>query len=591
MNPERWQKIEEVFHAVVESNPEDRTATLTRYCVGDDELRREVETLLTEDDYATRGYSTFIGEPMKRTNCILVDDSGSDLIGTLLGPYRVTELIGSGGMGAVYAAVRDDELFEQRVAIKVVRRGMDTRFVLKRFDYERRMLAVLEHPNIARMIDGGATETGLPYFVMEYVDCGQSITRYTAEQQLSIPDRVRLFRQVCGAVQYAHQKLIVHRDIKPGNILVNRDGMPKLVDFGIAKLLDTSQSDEAVTRTVTGVRLMTPDYASPEQVRELPITTATDVYSLGAVLYELLTGQRPHRLQRYTPTEIERVICETEVARPSEALGDALRGALGEMAGPLAGIPAKAHKQLAGDLDNIVMMAMRKEPERRYQSIGQFSDDLRRYLEGLPVVARGDTIGYRAGKFIRRHKGLAVAAALVIFSLLAGVVAANYQARRAERRFQQVRRLANTFLFDFHDEIKNLPGSTQLREKMTRTALEYLDSLAQESAGDPGLVLELAQAYQKVGDVQGDPWAPNLGHSAEAMESYRKALELAERSSREGNAGIAALRVLATAYGKLGMLKAEAGDKRGAQAILNRGEKIATSVAQQTGEDRKSTRL
>jgi eukaryotic-like serine/threonine-protein kinase len=576
MTSDRWQKIEEIFQTVVDRSPDERTATLMEICAGDDELRREVERLLAEDKYATKGYETFIGETTEGVDLILATPSDRSLIGTSLGPYRVTELIGSGGMGAVYAAVRDDELFKQQVAIKVVRRGMNTHFILQRFGQERRMLAGLDHPNIARLIDGGATADGLPYFVMEYVEGGQSITHYCAERRLSIPDRLRLFRQVCGAVQSAHQKLIVHRDIKPKNILVTRDGLPKLVDFGIAKLLDTSQSSEAVTRTSTAMRLMTPDYASPEQVRGLPITTATDVYSLGAVLYEMLTGQRPHRLKRYTPTEIERVICETEVIRPSEAVGEAMSR--------IAGLPAKCRRQLVGDLDKIVLMAMRKEPERRYQSVEQFSDDLRRHLEGLPVVARGDTIGYRSGKFIRRHKVMVAATLLVIFSLLTGVVVANYQARRAERRFQQVRRLANAFLFDFHDRIQNVPGTIEARELMAKTALDYLDSLAQESEGDAELRLELAQAYLKVGDVQGDPWAPNLGHSAAAMQSYRKALNLAERVRGGGEAANAALRIVATAYSKLGMLQAEAGDKRGAQEMLRQSGKAAATVAQQTGE-------
>jgi len=530
------------------------------------------------NDYSAKDYGAFIEEPIRGAAHILAADSERDLVGTSLGSYRITELIGSGGMGTVYAATRDDETFKQWVAIKVVKRGMDTRYILKRFSRERRILAGLEHPNIARMIDGGVTEGGLPYFVMEYVEGGRPITDYCAERQLSIPDRVRLFRQVCDTVQYAHRKLIVHRDIKPGNILVNRDGMAKLVDFGLAKLLDPAQTEADPARTATMMRVMTPDYASPEQARGLNITTATDVYSLGATLYELLTGKRPHRLQNYSPAEIERVICETEVERPSEVVGAA--------ASRVAGLPAKVRRQLAGDLDNIALMAIRKEPERRYQSVERFSDDLRRHLEGLPVIARGDTIAYRAGKFIRRHKVMVAATLLVIFSLLAGVVAANYQARRAERRFQQVRRLANTFLFDFHDGIKNLPGSTQSREMVARTALEYLDSLAQESEGDPELLLELAQAYLKVGDVQGDPWAPNLGHSAAATESYRKALDLAERIGADGAARNAASRVLATAHGKLGMLQAEAGDKRGAQESLRRGEQIATDLARQTGEFR-----
>jgi serine/threonine protein kinase/tetratricopeptide (TPR) repeat protein len=589
MTSERWQKIEEVFQTLADRSPDERARYLTQFCAGDDELRREVESLLAQDDHGAEDYDTFIEEPIKGAAHILAADSERDLVGTMLGPYRVTELLGSGGMGVVYAAARDDEMFQQQVAIKVVKRGMDTRYLLKRFNRERRILAGLEHPNIARMIDGGVTEDGLPYFVMEYVEGGHPITDYCAEHQLSIPDRIRLFRQVCDAVQYAHRKLIVHRDIKPGNILVNRDGLAKLVDFGVAKLLDPAQSEADPARTATMMRIMTPDYASPEQVRGLNITTATDVYSLGATLYELLTGKRPHRLQNYSQAEIELAVCEAEVARPSEVvkgMRDEVGGAKAKARNLFSSLRPHPSSVLRGDLDNIVLMAMRKEPERRYQSVERFSDDLRRHLEGLPVIARSDTLAYRAGKFIRRHKVMVAATLLVIFSLLAGLLVANHQARRAERRFQQVRRLANTFLFDFHDGIKHLPGSTQSREMVARTALEYLDSLAQESAGDPELRLELAQAYLKVGDVQGDPWAPNLGHSAAAMRSYRKALGLTERITGDGAAGNAALRIMATAYGKLGMLQAEAGDKRGGKESLRQGEQIATTLSQQTGEFR-----
>jgi tetratricopeptide (TPR) repeat protein len=348
--------------------------------------------------------------------------------------------------------------------------------------------------------------------------------------------------------------------------------VPKLLDFGIAKLLDPAQTEADPARTATIMRMMTPDYASPEQVRGAAITTATDVYSLGAVLYELLTGQRPHRFQSYTPTEIERVICETEVERPSQA------------ASKSDWLSAKLRRQLSGDLDNIILMALRKEPDRRYQSVEQFSDDLRRHLEGLPVSGRSDTVGYRAGKFIRRHKVGLAATALVIVSLLGGLIAASHQARRAERRFQQVRKLANTFLFDVHDKIQPLSGSTEARELVVKTALQYLDSLVQESGGDGALQLELAQAYLKVGDVQGEPFLPNLGHTDAAMQSYRKALTLAERLTAQNGMNVAALQALTSAYFKLGALQSELGNKPGAQATLRSGLTVALKTAQQTGE-------
>ncbi len=560
MDNERWREIEEVFQNVAERDPAERNAYLAQICGDDRELRREVESLLAHDDF-----DTFIHEPIKDAARSLDADSDHDLIGQRLGPYRVAELIGHGGMGAVYAALRDDDQFNQRVAVKIVKRGMDTGFVLSRFRHERQILASLEHPNIARLLDGGSTEGGRPYFVMEFIE-GLTVTEYCAAHRLSIPDRVKLFRQVCSAVQHAHQKLVVHRDIKPGNILVSRDGAPKLLDFGIAKLLDSAQSAADPARTATMMRMMTPDYASPEQVRGLAMTTATDVYSLGAALYELLTRQRPHRFQSYTPTEIERVVCETEIERPSEAVSKS------------DGLSAKARKQLSGDLDNIILMAMRKEPERRYQSVEQFSDDLLRYLEERPVIARGDTAGYRAGKFIRRHRLGVAATALVIASLLGGLIATNYQARLAERRFAQVRKLANTFLFDFHDEIKNLPGSTSARAMVVRTALDYLDSLALEAEGDPALQLELAQAYLRVGDVQGDLRSANLGQVKASMESYLKGLALAEKLEAGAPDNTALFETLTDLHISLGNQRSLNGDVAGGIAELRQGLRAAEKI-------------
>ncbi|HNG31803.1 MAG TPA: serine/threonine-protein kinase, partial [Blastocatellia bacterium] len=488
----------------------------------------------------------------------------------------LTQLIGRGGMGTVYEAVRDDDQFQQQVALKLIKRGMDSDFVRRRFLRERQILASLDHPHIARLFDGGSTTDGQPYFVMEFVS-GETITEYCRSRNLSLDEKLKLFRDVCSAVQHAHQKLVIHRDLKPSNILVTADGTPKLLDFGIAKLL-TPDPGEADTRTETAIRLMTPEYASPEQVRGGAITTTSDVYSLGVVLYELLTEQRPYQFETYSPFEVERAVCDTEAPRPSDAARQ-------------IDVSAKLAKQLTGDLDNIVMMALRKEADRRYQSVEQFSDDLRRYLEGLPVQARADTFTYRAGKFVRRNRVAVAAAALVLLSLLGGILATTLAAQkasaeraRAERRFAQLRKLSNTFLFDFHDKIQLLPGSTEARALVVKTALEYLDNLAQEAADDSELEWELAVAYQKVGDVQGDPWSPNLGLSQEAQQSYQKSLKLAEHLNRNGHQELKMSRLLAQDYFKLGMLQAQIGGKTAAHEALSLALSAAEKLERQTHE-------
>ena len=511
MTPDRWRQIEEVFQAAADQPPAGRAAFLDIACNGDTGLRREVESLLGPDDEPESAIHSAISSVSES----LVNEQSEPVVGKRIGAYRVTGVIGRGGMGSVYLAVRDDDHYQKKVAIKLVKRGMDTDFIVSRFRAERQILASLEHPRIARLLDGGATEDGLPYFVMEHID-GKPMAQYCDDAKLSIPERLRLFRLVCSAVQYAHQNLIVHRDLKPSNILVIKEGVPKLLDFGIAKLLKSDLGLGATAQTANTLRLMTPDYASPEQVRGETVTTATDIYSLGAILYELLTGQKPHHFKNYSPTEIERAICHEDTERPSVAISRTVEA------------PAKVRRQLAGDLDNIVLMAMRKEPARRYNSADQFSEDIRRHLDGQPVIARKDTISYRTGKFVRRHKFSIAAAALVAASLVGGIVATTYQARRAERRFQQVRRLANSFLFDHYERIKNLPGSLGAREALVRTGLEYLDSLAGESAGDATLQQELAEAYRRVGDVQGHVLSGNLGNTTAALQSYGKAQKILE---------------------------------------------------------------
>ena len=363
-------------------------------------------------------------------------------------------------MGTVYLAVRDDDQYEKQVAIKLVRRGMDTDFIVDRFRHERQILASLDHTNIARLLDGGTTEDGLPYFVMEYIE-GSPINQYCDDRRLSTVERVKLFRTVCSAVQYAHQNLVVHRDIKPSNIIVTPEGVAKLLDFGIAKLLALDAVGQAQAATVTMMRPMTPDYASPEQVRGRAITTAADIYSLGVLLYELLTGRRPYRVKTFTPQEIEQVICEQEPEKPSTAIdrGEAQN--------------EKTRRRLRGDLDNIVLMAMRKEPERRYASVEQFSDDLRRHLEGLPVRARKDTLAYRAEKFVRRHKVGVAMAALMLALVVGAIVIVLGESRRAARERDKAERvsafLVNIFKVSDPDEARG----------KTVTAREILDKGAE----------------------------------------------------------------------------------------------------------------
>jgi tetratricopeptide (TPR) repeat protein/tRNA A-37 threonylcarbamoyl transferase component Bud32 len=351
-------------------------------------------------------------------------------IGSRLGPYRLIELIGRGGMGEVYQAERADDHYQSRVAIKLVRVDHDASRVAWRFRSERQILAQLEHPNIARLIDGGATDEGVPYLVMELI-AGQPIDVYCEERQLSVEQRVRLFLQVCAAVSFAHQRLVVHRDLKPGNILVTAEGTVKLLDFGIAKLLETEPATTASDMTATQVRVMTLEYASPEQVRGDPITTASDVYSLGVVLYRLLTGRSPYREDNAAERAVE-ILSDSAPSKPSTAVNETrVRQAAGETAPQTQFARKRVRRALQGDLDNVLLMALRKEPERRYASVGQFSEDLRNYLDGMPVRARGDSLGYRASKFMSRHKYAVTAALLATLALVAGIVTTTWQARIA----------------------------------------------------------------------------------------------------------------------------------------------------------------
>jgi tetratricopeptide (TPR) repeat protein len=511
MTSEQWSKAEELFHRAVEVPPSERAALLDS--CGDPNLRREVESLLANAGDGDAPTLTAVAGLAAE----FAEDSDPDRqrIGQRLGPYRIDGILGHGGMGAVFSAARDDDQYQKRVAIKLVRAAVASPESLSRFRRERQILARLEHHYIGRLLDGGVTDDGLPYLVMEFID-GQSIIEYCEKRKLSLNDRVALFRKVCEAVEYAHRNLVVHRDLKPGNIMVTADGTPKLLDFGIARLVDPPAEEGGETfQTVTMAVNLTPAYASPEQVRGDPVSTASDVYSLGAVLYEMLTGARAHRFTSGgMPVEWIRVICETEVTRPSAAF----RGA------------ERDRKKLRGDLDNIVLKAMRKEAARRYGSVAEFSLDLERYLDRRPVIARPDTWLYRTGKFVRRNWAAVLAASLAIAGICAAGGIAVYQARMAQERFGQVRKLANRFLFDFYGQIATVPGTTKAKEMVVSTALEYLDQLSKSAGRDVDLQLELANAYEKVGTVEGYPGdAGNLGRIRDAAASYRKAIAIYER--------------------------------------------------------------
>lgn len=545
-----WQRVQTLFLDSVDLPIDERIRYLDTACGGDDELRHEIESLLATDEDSGALLETVVREEAST----LFD--AQVLIGERLGIYRILKEIGRGGMGSVYLALRDDQEFRKEVALKIVKRGMDTADVLERFRHERQILANLDHPYIARLFDGGSTHDGVPFFVMEYIE-GRPVDVFCRDNALDVPARCELFLRILEAVAYAHRNLVVHRDLKPANILITADGTPKLLDFGVAKLLSGDGEPDQTRSTV--IRPFTPGYASPEQVRGLTITTSSDIYSLGAILYEMLIGKRAQPIEINTPAEIERVVCNTAVSRPS--LQD--RG-------------------LSSDLDNIVLMAMRKEPERRYQSAVQFAEDLRRHLEGRPVLARQSSVAYSMGKFVMRNRLPVAAAAIACLALIAGLVISLAQTQRAEasqrateaqrqialrqtalaeaagleakrqrdladqqrsladvqrddaqqqktladNRVKDILTLVNHTMFDVHDAIAKLPGSVAARRTLVKTTLEYLESLQNEVGLDDGMREALCVAYYKIALIQGDAQGASLQDFKGAEANLLKAQTL-----------------------------------------------------------------
>jgi len=508
MSTTHWDDVKTLFAAALAHPREDRAAFLLLEGAGDPALIAEVQSLLDSHEQPGEFLDTVRHE--HRLQAFAVSAATPSRIGERIGAYRIVGMLGSGGMGDVFKAFRDDDQYHAEVAIKLMRADVRSSLTEQRFRFERQILAGLDHRNIARLLDGG-TADGMPYVVMELVT-GEPIDAWCDARQLGVRERVQLFLQVCAAVSYAHQHLIVHRDLKPNNILVTADGSVKLLDFGIAKLLE-AEANTAVAEanaTATTLRAMTLDYASPEQVSGAHVTTVSDVYSLGVVLYRLLTGKSPYAVR------------SNDAARMAEILSDAT---------PTR--PSQVEQEVDADLDNILLMALRKEPQRRYASVEQLAGDLRNYLTGMPVSARGNSLRYRAGKFVRRRKveiaaGVFVACALVgalLFSLREGRIA-EHERHVAQQHFDSVRNLANTMLFKLHDEMVQDAGSLKSREMLVKTSLEYLDALYQQGASDPRLQEELANAYIKVASIQGSDTEANRGNFAGALDSYARAIAL-----------------------------------------------------------------
>jgi serine/threonine-protein kinase len=587
MKKDRWKEVKALFQQALERRAEERGDFIREVSRDDTTLRFELESLLESHD----GAGTFMSRPPGAAAAEVLSLGGdAPLTGKRVGPYRVLRRVGRGGTGSVYLAARDDEEFQQRVALKVIRRGMATAEMLARFRSERQILASIDHPNIARLLDGGSTEDGLPYFVMEFIE-GEPIHQYCDNNRIDLAGRIELFRAVCAAVQVAHQNLVVHRDLKPGNILVTADGTPKLLDFGIAKMLNPELNADTHDPTMLELRVMTPEYASPEQMQGRAVTTASDVYSLGVLLYELLAGHRPYKLGNLPLHEMEITVCTAQPAPPSEVVGlnseePGRDGGLREItpesvARARQSTVDRLPRELSGDLDNIVLKALRKEPPRRYTSVEKLSDDLDNHLSGRPVDARPDTFGYRAGKFVRRHRvpTAMTATALVFGFLLMGTIFLQSRRVAAERDRAEQSAAQAVAVSDF---LQDVLAAADPIEGMGRD----VSVLASMEAAVPRIAASFAAQPELEGAVRhtiGQTFA-RLGRFDEAEEQLRLAL-----STRRRTLGEDAVEIAET-LNALGEVRYDRGDMDGAERFYDealamrvriygmQGAEVATSL-------------
>jgi hypothetical protein len=542
---ENLLRVEAIFHEALAAAPAERSAVVEARCQGDLELAAEVSSLLR----ASEAEEQVAGSRRQ--------DAGSPrdprVTPRRIGAYLLDSLVGRGGMGAVYLAHRADGQFEQKVAIKLIDLPLATDLFRERFRQERQILANLQHPLIARLLDGGVTEHGDLYLAMEFVD-GVPIHRHCEEKKLTLRQRLMLFRTVCEAVQFAHQNLVVHRDLKPDNIFVTEDGTPRLLDFGTAKLLSSTPETPGSEMTRQGYQSFTPQYASPEQVLGTAITTASDTYSLGVLLYLLVTRTLPYTLESFSPAEMMRVICEEPPRRPAAQDGE---------------------EPLDSDLEAILLKSLRKSPESRYVTAVEFAADIQAWLERRPISARRGTFRYRVTKFIHRHR-LALAAAALLALVLAGGVAAvlwqsrvaNMERRRAEERSADLRQLSTSLLSELDDAIRQLPGSTGAQHLLVARVLDHLDRMARDAKGDHATQLDLIDAYTRLSDVQANPYEQNLGDRVGGLASIDKAIALAQSMQKSAPNDREVLQALAKAQGARGDILSETTDISGAVASL-----------------------
>lgn len=621
MKSNNWKKVSEILLDCLEVETSERQQYLDSLNL-DDELRKEVESYLAVEEDVDSSLNLSAVD-FSRGFFDKDDELASAAIGQQFGVYKVIGELGCGGMGAVYLAERTDGKFEQKVALKLLKREMNTAAIRRRFEQERNILASLEHPNIARLLNAGTTDDKIPYIAMEYVE-GLPINDYCNHHDLNLNQRLDLFREVCSAVDFAHRNLIVHRDLKPSNILVTEDGKAKLLDFGISKIL-SDEIENGDSATITKLGVMTPSYASPEQIQSKSVTTATDIYSLGVILYELLSGHRPFETKEQDLKEIYKAIIETDPPLPSSMIKEVTKQfkeiteaktAIQPNEEPksfLENPPSedkesdtKANRTLLmapntvnlrsnsirGDLDNIVLKALRKEPERRYSSAENFAEDIKRHLRGLPVNARPNTFSYRTEKFIKRNKASVFAGGIIFLAILGGIIATLWQARvaqaeraKAEKRFNDVRNLANSFLFKLSPKIEKLPGSTEARKELVTVALEYLDSLSAEATDDLELQRELAAAYEKVGNVQGDPLGPNLGDFEGAKKSFEKAFDIRQKLFEKEPDNLTAMSDMASSYRNISNIQRQLGTTEKVDEFFQKSLALRQEVVKRNPND------
>jgi serine/threonine protein kinase/tetratricopeptide (TPR) repeat protein len=491
MNAARWQQVKLILDQALRVHSNEREQFVTKICAGDSELRYEVKELLA---FSQRADDLLPENGLEKVT--LWNAPPTYDLPARVGPYRMLREIGRGGMGVVCLAKRDDGQYQLFVALKLIGNGVHGAKFAKLFWRERQILAQLDHPNIARLLDGGTTEAGQPYYAMEFVD-GEPLDRYCQQHSLSLREKLELFIAICSAVSYAHRNLIIHRDLKPGNVLVTHEGIPKLLDFGVARIL----ADEAEKAATTAIPL-TPLYASPEQMKGEPLTVATDIYSLGVLLYELLSGRHPYGIREGNAAVFAATLEMTPI--------------------PLR----QGNRDVPADLENVVMMALRKEPERRYATVDALSADTRDFLGGFPVHAAPDTFAYRFSKFAKRNRWAVIAGSVALLAIIVSGIMIWREKQQAEIRFQQVRQLAHSVVFELDDAIEDLPGSSRARELLIARGLGYLNGLVENRGHDPALSFELAQAYMKIGAAQGDLEQANVGDREGALASYDKARAL-----------------------------------------------------------------